>query len=437
MDAARAAAIVVTAGACLLGMGRELLAQQSDAEWQRPPVDQVLQMLRFPAELRDLRLTLQPDANPVPPEWVRPPVDQVLQRLRFPSELRDFRLTMQPDANPAPTEWVRPAVESTLQLLRFPADLRSLRLTLHPEGTPPPPPPSAPDVRLGASREVVVALRPAPVAAPPALALGASTPAKITLETPPGAPVAPVPALSLGASESVKVSISTAPGAAVAPSPALALGNSSPVVITLTQADAPATPPTPAAAIVQTASPAATSPPSPGAYSVQIVQVIPRRGANFFDHNNPTGQSAASTQANGSPAAGSPPPAPASCPAPVGLPEVCGGMLNMGAGGDAFVNFSGVVGFGGLLISPSGGAQIQIEFHPGATATNAVCPDLICTNFQVITPSPSCDTLNYTDIAFAPGNIRFAVRLRRNGGQVCSTKLLPLPGCDTSGRGCS
>lgn len=292
-------------------------------------------------------------------------------------------------------------------------------------------------VPLPAGRGIRLAIEQLRSPEPPALALGSSTPAKITLETPPGAPVAPAPALSLGASESVKVSISTAPGAAVAPPPAVALGNSSPVVIALTQADAPAPPPTPATAIAQTAPPVATSPPTPGAYSVQIVQVIPRRGANFFDHNNPTGQPAATTQASGSPAAGSPPPAPASCPAPVGLPEVCGGMLNMGSGGDAFVNFSGVVGFGGLLISPSGGAQIQIEFHPGATATNAVCPDLICTNFQVITPSPSCDTLNYTDIAFAPGNIRFAVRLRRNGGQVCSTKLLPLPGCDASGRGCS
>jgi hypothetical protein len=174
-------------------------------------------------------------------------------------------------------------------------------------------------------------------------------------------------------------------------------------------------------------------------FSVQIVQVIPRRGVNFFDRNDPTGQATVLVAQAGLSApvtqvftgGGGAVPSGASCPAPTGAPEVCGATLSIAS--DGFPNVAGP-GFGRIFWTPSGASQITADLLAGGgVLPNTACPGLICTAVQTFTPGGACDVVSYMDASFAPGPRRFAIKLRRNGAQVCAQRLLPMPGCDASG----
>jgi len=239
---------------------------------------------------------------------------------------------------------------------------------------------------LPAGRGIRLSIAPVRTPEPPALALGASTPAKITLETPPGAPVAPAPALSLGASGSVKVSIGTAPAAAVPPPPALVLGNSSTVVMTLAQAEAG----DPARASPSVPVALAGTPAPAGELTVQIVQVIPRGGANFFDRSDPTGQHTV--------------PVPISAPA--APTSVCGAGATVGP--LVFVSGAGVV----------------TEFDPGGIPRIGFTPvgaNQVGRAFNGVSLAPltiAAGTSQALSISSAPvGITRF--RVGRDGANVC------------------
>jgi hypothetical protein len=158
-------------------------------------------------------------------------------------------------------------------------------------------------------------------------------------------------------------------------------------------------------------------------YTVQIVQVIPRRGANFFDRLDPTGQRTLVAQAGGAPTAGgggggSGP----ACTPPATPPlsaEICGTTLSLSDDGFPFGANLGPQGNRSMHLTPVGGAQIQLAAQTGITP-NAACPALLCMATQVFTPGPACDGLAFVDTGTPKTAV---VKFRRNGGQVCAQRL--------------
>jgi hypothetical protein len=166
----------------------------------------------------------------------------------------------------------------------------------------------------------------------------------------------------------------------------------------------------------------------PGQYTVQIVQVIPRRGAQFFDYRDPTGAgtvlvAGATTQtASGAPLAGGGGPLGPVCVAPATPPlsaDICGTTLSLTDDGFPFAANLGPQGNRSMHLTPVGGAQIQIAAQTGITP-NATCPGLLCMTTQVFTPGAACDNVSFVDTGTPKAPI---VKFRRNGGQVCAQRL--------------
>jgi hypothetical protein len=165
-----------------------------------------------------------------------------------------------------------------------------------------------------------------------------------------------------------------------------------------------------------------------GQYTVQIVQVIPRRGAQFFDHRDPTGAGsvlvagAATQTVSGAPLAGGGGPLGPVCVAPATPPlsaDVCGTTLSLSDDGFPFGANLGPQGNRSMHLTPVGGAQIQLAAQTGITP-NAACPGLLCMATQVFTPGAACDNVSFVDTGTPKAPI---VRFRRNGGQVCAQRL--------------
>jgi hypothetical protein len=165
----------------------------------------------------------------------------------------------------------------------------------------------------------------------------------------------------------------------------------------------------------------------PGQYAVQIVQVIPRRGAQFFDYRDPAGAgtvlvAGATTQTvTGAPLAGGGPVGPV-CVAPATPPlsaDICGTTLSLSDDGFPFGANLGPQGNRSMHLTPVGGAQIQIVAQTGITP-NATCPGLLCMTTQVFTPGAACDNVSFVDTGTPKAPI---VKFRRNGGQVCAQRL--------------
>lgn len=166
---------------------------------------------------------------------------------------------------------------------------------------------------------------------------------------------------------------------------------------------------------------APTFSPLPPQYEVQIVQVIPRRGVNFFDRNDPTGTLTLVARAGGVPGGGGAPAGPA-CVPPATPPlsaDICGTTLSLSDDGFPFGANLGPQGNRSLHLTPVGGAQIQIAAQTGITP-NVACPGLLCMATQVFTPGAACDNVSFDDTGTPKAPI---VRFRRNGGQVCAQRL--------------
>jgi hypothetical protein len=160
----------------------------------------------------------------------------------------------------------------------------------------------------------------------------------------------------------------------------------------------------------------------PARVTVQIVQVIPRRGVNFFDRNNPIGQTTLVATAGMPPAAGGSPPVGAVCVPPAAPPvtgEICGTSFSLSDDGFPFALNGGPQGNRTMHVTPIGGTQIQIAAQTGISPA-ATCPALLCTATQIFTPGAACDGVSYDD-AGTPKAI--VVRFRRNGAQVCGQLL--------------
>jgi hypothetical protein len=164
----------------------------------------------------------------------------------------------------------------------------------------------------------------------------------------------------------------------------------------------------------------------PGQYTVQIVQVIPRRGANFFDYRDPTGAGttlvAGTTLTPAGAPGGVPPLAGPVCVPPATPPlsaDICGTTLSLSDDGFPFGANLGPQGNRSMHLTPVGGAQIQIAAQTGITP-NAACPGLLCTTTQVFSPGAACDNVSFVDTGTPKAPV---VKFRRNGGQVCAQRL--------------
>ena len=228
--------------------------------------------------------------------WQRPAAGPIVQQLFLPAsgDVRALHLVLRPDANPVAAEWQRPAAGPIAQQLFLPGDFRALRLTLHPQGTPPPPAPPPPVIAFGASTERVLRVSAAAppvksqatvatdpsVLAPIATAnFPAPQPLSVTL-VPPASPLAALASANFPAPQPLSVVLVPPPSlyAAIAsanfPKP-------QPLSVALA----------PGATQATTTLVAGPAPPSftVADVSVQVVQVIPRSGVNFFDFRDPTG----------------------------------------------------------------------------------------------------------------------------------------------------
>jgi len=141
---------------------------------------------------------------------------------------------------------------------------------------------------------------------------------------------------------------------------------------------------------------------------VQIVQVIPRRGANFFDRTDPTGQSTVSVVATTPAAAGGS--SPVSC------------AVGATSGPIVYVNrFGGIDLFpdtGSLRVMPVGTTQIRLEFvdpadhTPTAGSLGNVVP-------IVFTPNPAGNTLFISAVGHDNNGVML---FGRSGANVCAKR---------------
>ena len=146
----------------------------------------------------------------------------------------------------------------------------------------------------------------------------------------------------------------------------------------------------------------------PVEFSVQIVQVIPRRGANFFDRTDPTGQSTVSVVATTPAAAGGS--SPVSC------------AVGATSGPIVYVNrFGGIDLFpdtGSLRVMPVGTTQIRLEFvnpadhTPTAGSLGNVVP-------IVFTPNPAGNTLFISAVGHDNNGV---ILFGRSGANVCAKR---------------
>jgi len=161
--------------------------------------------------------------------------------------------------------------------------------------------------------------------------------------------------------------------------------------------------------------------PGSGHYTVQIVQVIPRRGAQFFDYRDPTGAGTVLVAGATTQTVSGGPLGPV-CVPPATPPlsaDICGTTLSLSDDGFPFGANLGPQGNRSMHLTPVGGAQIQIAAQTGI-APNAACPGLLCMTTQVFTPGAACDNVSFVDTGTPKAPI---VKFRRNGGQVCAQRL--------------
>lgn len=168
-----------------------------------------------------------------------------------------------------------------------------------------------------------------------------------------------------------------------------------------------------------------------GNYSVQIVQVIPRNGANFFDRNDPTGQATidVAPAAPAAPVAGPPAPPPPPSP-PV---EVC----NTGPGFTDPI-FTDGHGNPSLVAPPNPG--LRIDFIPGFRVFVAIAPGSTWDSFTgaPFFPVGGGFTLSPAYAIGCPANAGtngFSIRIRASfAGPVCVQRnSLGAINCDAQG----
>jgi hypothetical protein len=192
-------------------------------------------------------------------------------------------------------------------------------------------------------------------------------------------------------------------------SPYAAIGNASfpapqPISVVLVQS-APA--PAPLAVAPGTSGPAGQGV-GPVEFSVQIVQVIPRRGANFFDRTDPTGQSTVSVVAT-TPAApaGSP-------PVPCAVGATTGPIVYI----DRFGFISLGPGTGSVRLTPVGTTQIRFEFVDPADHT--LTADSLGNVVPIVfTPNPGGNTVFISAVGHDNNGV---ILFGRSGANVCAKR---------------
>jgi hypothetical protein len=158
-----------------------------------------------------------------------------------------------------------------------------------------------------------------------------------------------------------------------------------------------------------------------GNYAVQIIQVIARSGANFFDRTNPTG---APTFIARAPVIVTPPTPPA--PPPPG-PPAGGGTCAADAeiGPTVFLNIGGEVDQlpfpfnNAITFTPVGANQVQLAIN-AASNSFPLGPGLGSTTPLTFTPSAVSDTITFRINA----TMEIAVlQIGRSGANVCVKKI--------------
>jgi len=165
--------------------------------------------------------------------------------------------------------------------------------------------------------------------------------------------------------------------------------------------------------------------------TVQIVQVIPRRGANFFDRSDPTGQATVASRSGATSSSPSSPPSAPSAPPPG---TVCGNTV--------FTD-----GLGNPFAAPPANAGLVISYPvPGGNATVAIPASSTWDSYTGATTVSSATFTSPTTTTIAiqigcPSNVqtnRFALRFNSAApgipAVVCITRqALQAQNCDAQG----